>query len=79
MALTAEERVIYTARLSEAETALHQLMLGQTTRVYVDQNGERIEFNLNSKDSLRAYIMELKVALGISLNITGPLKHWMVR
>lgn len=79
MALTAEERTLYTQRLTEAESALHQLMIGQTTRVYVDQNGERVEFNLNSKDALRAYIMELKVLLGKPLNIVGPMRPWMVR
>ena len=79
MALTAEERATYTARLTEAETAYHQLMMGTSARVYVDQNGERVEFNANSKAGLRAYILELKALLGLSLGIVGPMKHWMVR
>ncbi len=79
MALTEAETATYTQRLTEAETALHQMMLGQATRVYVDQNGERVEFNLNSISQLRAYVMELKVLLGRSLNVTGPMKPWMLR
>ena len=79
MALTTEERDLYTARLVEAETALHKLAIGQTPRVFVDQNGERVEFNLNSLSQLRAYIMELKLLLGKPLGIVGPMKPWMVR
>lgn len=78
MTLTAAERVTYQTRLSEAETAMHQLQLGQQARVFVDQNGERVEFNLNSVASLRAYIMELRIGLGLPTGIVGPMRPWML-
>lgn len=75
MALSASDTAVYTTRLSEAQDALHKLMTGQTVRVFVDQNGERIEYNAANADRLRAYIFELKQALG-KLDITGPLTPW---
>jgi hypothetical protein len=79
MALTSEERAMYEQRLVEAETAMHQMAIGQSTRVYVDQNGERVEFNLNSIAQLRGYVMELRALLGKPLNVVGPMKAWMLR
>lgn len=77
MALTAEERALYTTRLTEAETALHQLMLGQSARVYVDQNGERVEYAVANAQRLRAYVLELKVKLGLVTGI-GPMSAGML-
>lgn len=77
MALTAEERTLYTTRLSEAETALHQLMLGQSARVFVDQNGERVEYAVANAQRLRAYIWELKVKLGLVTGV-GPMSAGMM-
>lgn len=76
MALTAEERVVYETRLTEAENALHQIMMGQGARVYVDQNGERVEYFAANVGRLRQYIYELKVALG-KIEPAGPLNVWM--
>lgn len=76
MALTAEQRVIYETRLTEAENALHQIMLGQGARVYVDQNGERVEYFAANAGRLRQYIYELKVLLG-QVTPSGPLNVWM--
>ena len=76
MALTAEETTLYTQRLTEAESALHTLMLGSSARVYVDQNGERVEYFKADAAKLRAYIMELKVLLG-KTTVPGPLNVWM--
>lgn len=64
MALTVEERATYTERLAGAEQALYQLMIGESARVFVDQNGERVEYAVANAQRLRAYIFELKVALG---------------
>lgn len=75
--LTAEERAIFTTRLSEAENALHQLSLGSHARVVVDHNGERVEFTSPNAAKLRAYIEELKIALG-KRTISGPLRPWMM-
>jgi len=75
--LTAEEIVTYTTRLTEAEGALHNLLMGQTARTFVDQNGERVEFTAANAGRLRAYIFELKLCLG-KIDTTGPMKVSMV-
>jgi hypothetical protein len=78
MTLTAEQRVILEARLTEAEDALHQLAIGNKARVFVDQNGERVEFAMTSMDRLRAYVMNLKVQLGKPTGVSGPMTPWML-
>lgn len=77
MALSAEERLVYEQRLSEAEAALHKLTIGNHARVVVDHNGERVEFTSPNAGKLRAYVEELKIALG-KRTISGPLKPWML-
>jgi len=77
MALTTEETATYTARLAEAEAALHNLSIGSHARVVVDQNGERVEFTAPASGKLRAYIEELKVLLGLK-TVSGPLKVWAI-
>lgn len=78
MTLSAAERTLYETRLSEAETAYHELRLGKQARVFVDQNGERVEFAVANASRLQAYIMELKSMLGKSTGITGPMNAWML-
>jgi hypothetical protein len=65
-----------TARLAEAKTALHELQTGRMARVVVDQNGERVEFNMTSADRLRAYVsdLEAQVAAGAVPRSRGPLR-----
>lgn len=46
--------------LKEAEKAFHQLMLGQIVRVFVDQNGERVEYTAANKQALQNYINSLR-------------------
>ena len=77
MALTAEEITLYTNRLTEAEDALHKLNIGQSARVFVDQNGERVEFTAANRQALRAYIFEIKSLLG-KLGTVGPMKVSMI-
>lgn len=47
-------------RLAEAKTAYHKLMLGQSPRVFVDQNGERVEYTAANAARLTAYIRGLE-------------------
>ncbi len=47
-------------RLTEAETAYHDLMTGRSARVFVDQNGERVEYVSANAYRLATYIQELK-------------------
>lgn len=52
-------------RLAEAEAAYHDLLLGRSVRVFVDQNGERIEYSGANKGALYSYIQTLKHQLGL--------------
>lgn len=76
--LTTEERAIYTERLTAAEAAWHLMITGGQVKTYVDQSGERVEYQLMSRDALRAYILELKTLLGKPNGVTGPLRPWML-
>ena len=58
--------------LGEAEKALHQLNMGLRAKVFVDQNGERVEYEGSSRGQLMAYIADLKRQLGIGGAIIGP-------
>jgi len=62
--------------LAEAEKSYHMLATGMQAKVFVDQNGERIEYNSASLAQLAKYINELKRQLGL-LTVTGPLNVWM--
>lgn len=76
--LTAEQKTLYQTRLTQAETALHDLTLGDKARVVVDQNGERVEFAVANANRLRAYVIELKTALGLPTGVSGPLQSWVL-
>ena len=65
-----------TLRLSQAEEAYHRLLTGQSARVFVDQNGERVEYVAASATRLAAYIEELKRQLGLQTG-SGPLNVWL--
>ena len=62
-------------RLTAAEDAYHQLMLGQSARVVVDQNGERVEYTSANAVRLAQYINELKRQLGTY--VAGPMNVFM--
>ena len=49
--------------LVEAEDAYHKLQLGQSPRVFVDQNGERVEYTSANRNALAAYVSDLRRAL----------------
>lgn len=61
--MTAEEVTALKNKISDAEAQYHKLMLGQTARVIVDQNGERVEFNSANRSHLYTYIQQLKAQL----------------
>lgn len=58
------ERTLLTKRLAEAEAAYHELVMGTSARVFVDQSGERIEYTPANAPRLAAYIADLKRQLG---------------
>lgn len=49
-----------TQRLTEARAARHKLITGQMARVFMDQNGERVEFTQTTIAGLDRYIRELE-------------------
>lgn len=76
--LTVEENARYAGWLRDAENAYNSLMLGKQSRVYVDQNGERVEFTMQKAGDLKAYILQLRTLLGKPLHgILGPMKPRM--
>lgn len=52
------------ALLKEAEAAYHELVIGQSVKVIVHQNGQRIEYTAANRSALKSYIAELKSNLG---------------
>jgi hypothetical protein len=46
--------------LDQAKAARHSLVTGQLARVFMDQNGERVEFVATNIAQLDAYIRQLE-------------------
>ncbi|HGE7051792.1 TPA: gpW family head-tail joining protein [Serratia marcescens] len=62
--MTPEEcRAMYQKLLEEAQKAYHDLMIGGSVRVVVDQNSERVEYTAANRQNLWAYIVRLQNAL----------------
>ena len=47
-------------QLDDARAQYHLLVTGQQARVFVDQNGERVEYNAANRQALAAYIQSLE-------------------
>lgn len=65
--------VDYGRLLNEARAAQHSILMGESAKVFVDQNGERIEYNSTNINRLGAYIALLERKLGIGSTL-GPMK-----
>jgi len=63
-------------RLVQAETAYHNLMIGQSAREVVDQNGERVTFTVTNAATLAGYISKLKLEIAGTPTSRGPLGVW---
>lgn len=50
-------------RLLDAEEAYHQLMMGGSVRVIVDQNAERVEYTAANKQNLFNYLIQLRAMI----------------
>lgn len=63
-------------QLNDAKASLHMLLTGRQARVFVDQNGERIEYTAANSAKLSQYVasLEQKVGTGSSL---GPMSVWL--
>lgn len=66
--------------LQEARIARHNLYVNRGVRVFVDQNGERVEYSFASLARLDAYIASLEAqiaAFGLATQPTrGPIGFW---
>jgi len=54
-------------QLEEAKTARHKLATGQLARVFMDQNGERVEFVATNIGLLDSYIQKLEALANPSI------------
>lgn len=50
-------------QLTDARDKYHKLMTGTLARVFVDQNGERVEYTATNASVLLSYIRELEKPL----------------
>lgn len=63
--------------LTQAQAAYHDLMIGVSARVVVDQNGERVEYTAANASRLQAYITSLQNLISDTDGVTrtkGPLR-----
>jgi len=72
--LSEAERLLVEAQLNEAVAAYHQLTVGRSASVIVDQNGERVEFTMTNSARLAQYITSLR----LKLNACRHAAHRMV-
>ena len=71
MAMTLAEQ------LADAKSAFHELLVGRSARVFVDQNGERIEYTAANREFLAKYIQELEAQIvGRNIHSGGPLRAY---
>lgn len=62
-------------KLVQAEAAYHALMIGESVREVVDQNGERVVYTAANAARLAQYIAELKASIAnTSLSYRKPLR-----
>lgn len=59
----AADLTLLRTQLAQAQAAYHQLQIGSVVTVFVDQNGERIQYQNGNKADLYAYIMRLQAQI----------------
>lgn len=62
-------------KLDDAKAQLHLLLTGQQARVFVDQNGERVEYTAANRSALQQYVNQLERQ--IALSRPGPMRVLM--
>jgi hypothetical protein len=60
-------------RLDQAEAAYHDLMIGKSAKVFVDQNGERVEFTMADAVNLRRYVEALRAEVAGTQAFIPPM------
>ena len=66
-------------KLAEAEKVYHELMLGLSVRVFVDQNGERVEYTAANKQALLSYINQLRSQMTDGPTCVAPAARGPIR
>jgi hypothetical protein len=61
--MSPEDKALLQSRLNDARAKYHQLVTGQLPSVFVDQNGERVEFSKANLTKLHEYIVQLELLL----------------
>lgn len=59
--------------LQQALDAKHKLVTGQLARVFMDQNGERVEYTSTSITALDKYIAQLQSLVTPTCGVRRPL------
>ncbi|AGH31459.1 hypothetical protein LOKG_00022 [Loktanella phage pCB2051-A] len=77
--MTKDECIALKARIDRLDKAYEDLVTGNSARVLVDQNGERIEFTSANAPRLSTYIHGLKSTYGSSCELqpaasSGPMR-----
>lgn len=75
--LTDEERALWTARLTKAETTYDLLMTGKLAEEFIDQNGEKVRYTKANASGLAKYIAAITALLNPALaaaNTPRPLR-----
>jgi hypothetical protein len=72
--MTAEECAILLKRTERAEAAYDDLLVGDSVRVLVDQNGERMEFTSANRAALATHIQSLKRDYGNECSLDTSAK-----
>lgn len=62
-------------KLEQAEQAYHDLAIGRSARVVVEQNGERVEFTAANAGRLQSYIQDLTDQIN-GTSSKGPLEAY---
>lgn len=75
--MTEAEKLALEADLADAKKQYHLLLTGQQARVYVDQNGERVEFTSANRGALLKYIDSIERKLAGSSRPSGPMQAIM--
>jgi hypothetical protein len=61
-------------QLDDARKQLHLLLTGQAARVFVDQNGERVEYVTARAADLQKHIQRLEAAVEVRPASAGPMR-----
>ena len=61
-------------QLADAKAQYHLLISGQQAKVFVDQNGERVEYASANRAELLKYITRLETQTAGTTTLSGPMR-----